>query len=54
MGLFYQVSVAASGKNMLFTFLFILSKLSPFTGHIALTPASCSLVCKKKICFCKI
>lgn len=45
-GHFYQISVAASGNNILFTFLFILSKLSRFTGHVALTPASCSLVCK--------
>lgn len=50
---FYQVSVTASGKNILFTFSFILSKLSPFTGHVALTPTSISLVCKKKRCFCK-
>lgn len=41
MGHFYQVSMVASGKNILFTFLFILSKLSPFTDHIALTPTFC-------------
>ena len=41
------------GKNIPFTFLCILSKLALFTGHVGLIPASCSLVCKKKRCFCK-
>lgn len=48
-GHFYKASVAAFGKNMLFTFLFILSKLAPFTGHVALSPASFSLVRRKDV-----
>lgn len=41
------------GKNIPFTSLCVLNKFAFFTGHIGLIPASCSLLCKKKIRFCK-
>lgn len=52
-GAFLPGITGSMGENAPFAFLCILNKSAVFTGHVGLIPTSCSLVCKKKRCFCK-